>query len=184
MSNSIFNINEWNASTVYNKYDIISYTDNRFYYAKTSVPANNPPVYSSVTSDSDVYWGGYFRHPISQKDYPYFFWKPSYQTQSNFEPKVSVIRYGDGYEKRVSDQINFNLLNFELNFEGLTLDEATAILHFLTARNAKQAFIYYPSPPYSIPTTEAKLFVCRKWNSTNPFFNNFSVRASFEEVPA
>lgn len=184
MSNSIFNISSWNASSTYNKNDIIIYTDNRYYYAKNNVPANNAPNYTNVKSNTDLYWGGFYQHPISKKDYPFFFWKPSYQTQANFQPQVNVIKYGDGYEKRISDQINFNLLKFDLNFEGLTLDESTAILHFLNARYAKQAFIYYPSAPYLVPTTDAKLFVCRSWNSTNPFFNNFSIKASFEEVPA
>jgi phage-related protein len=184
MSSSIFNISSWSNSAVYNKHDIIVYTDNRYYYAKAGVPANNPPVYSSVISNSDAYWGGYFQHPVIKKDYPLFIWRPSYQTQANFEPKVSVIKYGDGYEKRVSDQINFNLLNFELNFDGLTLDECTAILHFFSARSAKTAFIYYPSAPYTVATTDAKLFVCRRWGSSNPFFNNFSIKATFEEVPA
>lgn len=187
MSNSIYNVSAWSASTAYGKNDVIYYSpDSKFYYAKTSVPAGagNAPNYQNVIYDADSYWGGYLRHPLTQKDYPFFFWKPSYQTQANFEPKVNVIKYGDGYEKRVSDQINFNLLNFDLNFDGLTLDEVTAILHFLTIRAAKQAFIYKPSAPFSVANTNAKLFVCRKWASNNPFHNNFSIKASFEEVPA
>lgn len=187
MSTSIYDISPWSASTAYNKNDVIYYSlDARFYYAKNNVPAGagNAPNYSNILSDSDAYWGGYLKHPITQKDYPFFFWKPSYQTQANFDPKVNVVKYGDGYEKRVSDQINFNLLNLDLIFEGLTLDEATAILHFLTLRAAKHAFIYKPSAPFTVANTNAKLFVCRRWSSANPFHNNFSIKASFEEVPA
>lgn len=185
MSTSIYDIATWSAGSAYNKNDIVYHSNTKkFYYAKAAVPAGNEPNYSNIISDSDAYWGGYLRHPITQKDYPYFIWKSSYQTQVNFEPKVNVVKYGDGYEKRVSEQINFNLLNFDLNFEGLTLDEMTAISHFLTLRAAKAAFIYKPSAPYTLPSTDAKLFVCRKWTSNNPFFNNFSIKASFEEVPA
>ena len=132
MSSSIFNISSWSNSAVYNKHDIIVYIDNRYYYAKAGVPANNPPVYSSVISNSDVYWGGYFQHPVIKKDYPLFIWRPSYQTQANFEPKVSVIKYGDGYEKRVSDQINFNLLNSPLILLTSKLANASNIIFILS----------------------------------------------------
>ena len=100
MSNSIYSIQNYSASVSYNKHDIIFYTDRKFYYAKQVVAAGTAPNYSNVIFDSDVNGGGYFRHPVSNKDYPLFLWKPAYQSQGNFEPKVSVIKYGDSYEKR------------------------------------------------------------------------------------
>lgn len=184
MSASIFDIQKWNTTSTYVKHDVILYSDSRFYYAKGNVAANTPPVYSSVITDSDTNWVGYLRHPVTQKDLPYFSWRPSYQTQANFEPKVNTTKFGDGYEKRTSDQINFNLLNLDLSFDGLTLDEATAILHFLHKRAAKGSFIFRPSPPFTTPSTDAKTFVCRKWTPVNQFWNNFSIKCTFEEVPA
>ena len=75
MSSSIFNISSWSNSVAYNKHDIIVYTDNRYYYAKAAVPAGNAPAYSSVISDSDAYWGGFFQHPVVKKDSPLFIMK-------------------------------------------------------------------------------------------------------------
>lgn len=160
------------------------YTDGRFYYSKGGASAGTAPNYTNIITDSDASWFGYFRHPISQKDFPFFRFSPSYQTQVNFEPKVSKIQYGDGYTKRVSDQINTNLLTLDLTFDGLTLDEATAILHFLHKRAGKQAFIYRPGAPFSTASTDAKLFICSKWTNSNSFYNNYLIKASFEEVPS
>ena len=183
MSNSIFSINTWDTASSYSTHDIV-HSGGRFYYAKKNLDDTNEIVVNDVNANTSTSWGGYLIHPITLKVYPFFFWRPSYQTQANFEPKVSVVKYGDGYEKRISEQINTSLLILDLKFEGLTTSEATAILHFLHVRAAKSAFIYKPSEPFTVSDSDAKLFVCRKWSSSNTFFNNHTVQASFEEVPA
>ena len=100
MSFSIYDLAKYSASATYNKHDIIIFTDGRAYYARGAVSAGNPPVYPSVLTNSDVNWTGFKKHPITQKEYSYFNWRPSYQSQANFEPKVQAIKFGDGYEGR------------------------------------------------------------------------------------
>jgi phage-related protein len=96
---------------------------------------------------------------------------------------ITTVRFGNGYEQRISKSINPDLKTLQLNFDQRTLREARAILHFLKTRGAVQSFAYNPGDIYS-ETTYRTRYVCREWDTTFTFKENYSIRAKFEEVSA
>lgn len=169
MSNSIYNISSWAASTVYAVNDIVKYQGN-FYYcivAHTSAGTFNSVNWNGTTTEN-----GQIR--------PLFFWKPNYPLGSQIEPKVKTTKFGDGYEQRNPEGINNILLSLDLTFNGLNESENAAICHFLHSRAGSDYFLFTPPKPFNT----LKRFKCAKWSQTLEFFGNYSVKALFEEVSA
>lgn len=166
---SIFEISDYDNGTTYYRNDIVKYSNN-FYYLNVESAVGVTPAVSSST------WGGLVSSNGETK--PEFIWTPSYNLTIAVEPKVKSIRFGDGYEQRFADGINNSLLNLDLTFEKRNTKEATAILHFLQARKGFESFYFTPPEPYST----RKKFVCRRWDSSIQFFNNYSVKVNIEEV--
>ena len=121
-------------------------------------------------------WGG--MTTFDNKKIPHFCWIPSYSPTISTEPSVRTLKFGDGYEQRSPDGINTNLLKISLNYDNRDEAEITAISHFLNERGGSEAFAYLPPSPYS----SMKKFVCRKWDVTMNFDNNYSVKVDLEEV--
>ena len=124
-----------------------------------------------------TYWGGMTNYNGRHK--PNFIWKSSYNASSQKAPVVKSIRFGDGYEQRIKDGVSHNLLLADLEFAQRSETETSAILHFLEARGGTESFVFKPSPPYD----KAGLYVCRNWSSSYVFYDNYSIKGQFEEVP-
>jgi len=169
MATSIFNIPVHSPTNEYGINDIvlIGGTTNRFYYALQDVPQG--------INITDPYWGGIFTFNGEEK--PHFFWKPSYNSSSNNEPKTRYIQYGDGYEQRYVDGINSNPFNFDLNFDYRTDAEATAIIHFLYTRRGVESFWFKAPAPYD----EFRKYIAKQWTHTPVFSNNNTIRVKFEQ---
>jgi len=173
---SIYEIYAYNNSkSDYAKNEIvsreISIAETRFYYAlQDGIPAGVAP------ESANSYWGG--RITFINKDIPHFFWVPDYGVSIGSEPKVEVIQFGDGYEQRATQNISADLIKLSLSFDNRDEREATAIAHFLHARGAKDSFAFTPPSPYG----SVKKFVCRNWDVTMTFNNNYGVKCDFEEV--
>ena len=170
----------WSGGTTYNKYSIVQGSDSRYYYSVIDSNTANNPI---TPANLGVSWDGYVL--LNGNLVPDFWWKPSYNAKINLKPRIKVNRFGNGYEQRVNDGINNNLMELTLNFDNRSEIEAVSILHFLNARNAQQAFIY------NLPTIYAKSnsnlnteFVCPEWSPTYISYNNYSIEAIFIEVPA
>lgn len=176
---TIYSINDWENNVTYKKHSVVK---NGPYYYYAISPHTSP----AVGSFSDIYtyinnylnlWGGITldeNGAINSK----FIWIPSYNSSTNSQPKIKLIKFGDGYEQRIKDGINNYLLDLDLSFENRNLEEVTAILHFLYTRQAKESFLFTPLSPYATQ----KKFVCRAWSDSQTFYNNYTVRAKFEEV--
>ena len=124
----------------------------------------------------DAYWGGNIT--FDNKTIPHFFWIPNYSPSVSTDPTVRTIKFGDGYEQRTPDGINTRLLKVSLVFDKRNEAETTAISHFLHQRGGSEAFAYLPPSPYS----SMKKFVCRSWDVTMNFENNYSIKVELEEV--
>tara|TARA_R110000796_G_scaffold37006_5_gene93676 strand:- start:784 stop:1332 length:549 start_codon:yes stop_codon:yes gene_type:complete len=181
MPESIFNtISVWATGAIYAKHDIVK-NGVKIYYSLQDHTSG-----SSFSADS-AKWGGHspdpFGNVISNPDgsgeRPHFFFKPSYGGSISSEPKVKTIFFGEGYEQRVPESINNNLINLDLTFENRKSSEAKAILHFLKERSGSEPFLYTPTEPYS----SLKLFICPQWSHTSEFFDNNSITAKYREVP-
>jgi phage-related protein len=170
----------WSGSTIYSKYSIVLGSDSKYYYSIIDSNSNQNPT---STTNLQVEWDGYIL--LNGNLTPNFWWKPSYNAKINLKPRIKINRFGNGYEQRVNDGINNNLIELSLKFDNRSEIEAVSILHFLNARNAQESFIY------NLPTIYAKSssnlsteFVCPEWSPTYISYNNYSIEATFIEVPA
>jgi len=172
----------WSSLTIYSKYNIVLGTDSKYYYSiiDSNVGAGNNPV---TPANLQVDWDGYIL--LNSVLYPNFFWKPSYNAKINNKPRIKINKFGNGYEQRVNDGINNNLIELTLNFDNRSEIEAASILHFLNARNAQEAFVYNLPTIYSKSSSNLSTkFVCAEWSPTYISYNNYSIEAAFMEVPA
>lgn len=150
-----------------------------YYYARKNVTSGGHGTDLAPTL-SDNAWGGLVETEGAKV--PEFIWKPSYSSASAHEPSIQAIRFGDGYEQRVSENINSDLPKFSLTFDKRRKKEATAILHFLHVRGAKESFLFSPPEPYN--SSIKRYFICRSWTNTFNFFDHYSIAATFQEVAA
>jgi|10_taG_2_1085330.scaffolds.fasta_scaffold00617_5 phage-related protein len=176
---SIYNIASWDDSgtATYPKNSIVKTSDGKFWYALQDLDANTSTEIPAVGS---AYWNGYTNVTVggTATAESYFFWTPSYNIQVSHTPRVKSIQFGDGYEQRIKDGINNDLLNIQLSFENRTQAEATAILHFLHSREGFGAFYFKVPAPYSM----IKRFVCKEFNSNFIFDDNYSIQCKLGEV--
>lgn len=126
------------------------------------------------------YWGGMITLQ-NNLNVPFFIWIASYTSTVQHKPLVTTIRFGNGYEQRISKSFNPDLRVYQMQFDQRTEHEARAIIHFFSARNGTQSFIFNPPGIYS-QTAFSTRFVCREWDSTFTFKENYSVKAKMEEI--
>ena len=195
--NSIYNVKPWVSGDSYTKDDVvmrITYLDGtttppntnavpkevKYYYALQSTSGN--PTQTPETPDS-TYWGGYTT--INNQERPNFLWTPSYNVSTKHNPRVNVVKFGNGYQQRNPDGLFSSLIKMDLTFDKRSEKEAAAILHFLKARKGVKSFVFQNLPDlYADPISDAgfqKRFVCATFNSTFVFFNNYTVTAAFSQ---
>jgi len=190
-NNSIYNVENWVSGASYSKNDIvarISYagvpstpnkvpTSIKYYYALTDTSGTTHPE-SDTTK-----WGGYTTIG-KNKFIPLFLWKPSYNISTKHNPRVNVVKFGNGYEQRNQDGLFASLIQLDITFEKRTEKEARAILHFLKARKGVESFTIKELPDLYADNTAGgfrKRFVCPNFNSNYVFFNNYTITASFTQ---
>jgi len=177
VSLSIYNILPYNSSTVYAVQDIVSYTGEWNGFSLSTGYLYCTTAGLGITSTpSTTSWDGWTT--INGETKTKFIWIPSYGANVSQQPRNLNMKFGDGYESRMADGINNDLLTLELNFEDRGIPETTAILHFLTQRNGRESFVFTPQPPYSA----SKKFICRSWRDTQTFYGNYNIQAVFEET--
>jgi phage-related protein len=177
-------IDNWaNLSIGYNfsKNDIVKYHNYFWYALKDHTKAGDSSDEPDTTSGSE-YWGGVTQIQNGLK-IPIFIWVASYTSTVQHKPFITNIRFGNGYEQRISKNINPDLKTLQLNFEQRTEHEARAIVHFLKDKAASKSFAYDPPGIYGDTTYRTK-YVCREWETNFAFKENYGIRAKFEEVSA
>jgi Phage-related protein len=91
------------------------------------------------------------------------------------EPRVKLIKFGDGYEQRVRDGINNDLRLYDVSLN-VPRDDAAMIDDFLTRHGGVHAF------KWREPNTNRLITVkCPSW-STNVKNTSVSITTTFEEV--
>ena len=106
-----------------------------------------------------------------------FTWTPDFGAKVAVKPRVRAISFGDGYEQRQAIGINTGGEDWDLTFNRRSNDEALAIMDFLDARNAVEAFDW--TPPNEASTIRV---VCREWTKTLERFNLNTISAQFIRV--
>jgi phage-related protein len=193
--NSIYNVPVWESGKSYTKDDVvmrITYLDGtttpptnavpkevKYYYALRSTSGSTAPE-NTASIDN---WGGYTT--IGTQERPNFLWTPSYNVSTKHNPRVNVVKFGNGYEQRNPDGLFSSLIQMDLTFDKRSEKETSAILHFLKAQKGVKSFVFHNLPDlYADPASNDsfhKRFVCATFNSTFVFFNNYTVTAAFSQ---
>ena len=102
---------------------------------------------------------------------------PAYGIQKTSAPSVRTVRFGDGYEQRLSFGLNQNPKVYSLTFNVSEAD-ADTIETFLDARAADNASFDFRPPG----ETDDFKFVCEEWSKSIPYLNRATIQATFREV--
>jgi len=102
---------------------------------------------------------------------------PTYGIQKQSAPNVRTVRFGDGFEKRLSYGLNQNPKVYNLTFE-VSETDADTIETFLDARADDNAAFDFTPPGEA---AGAK-FVCETWNKSIPYLNRATIQATFRQV--
>ena len=188
--NSIYNVGEWVASQTYAQNDIVSIIENIEGTSSINFVPKNIKYYYNLTGTNTAIapqsdttnWGGYTT--VNNQKIPLFLWKPSYNISAKHNPRVNVVKFGNGYEQRNPDGLFSQLISFDISFEKRTEQESRAILHFLKARKAVESFSIKELPNLYADNTGGgwrKRFVCPTFSSNFIFYNNYTVTATFNQ---
>jgi phage-related protein len=168
----------WNGATTYNKYNIVLGSDSKYYYSIIDSNSNQDPT---STANLQVEWDGYIL--LNGTLIPNFFWKPAYNSKINNQPRIKVLKFGNGYEQRINDGVNNQLKEIDLIFDNRSENETVSILHFLNARASQESFIYNMPTIFSKSSTNLNTrFVCPEWNTSYISYNNNTIEVKFREV--
>ena len=102
---------------------------------------------------------------------------PTYNAQKTNKPNVRTVRFGDGYEQRLTFGLNQNPKVWSLTFE-VSETDADTIETFLDARASDNASFDWQPPGES---TTYK-WVCEDWSKSIPYLNRATIQATFREV--
>ena len=102
---------------------------------------------------------------------------PTYGVQKRSRPNVRTVRFGDGFETRLTYGLNQNPKVFQLTFE-VSETDADTIETFLDARAADNASFDFTPPGEA----SASKFVCESWSKSIPFLNRATIQTSFRQV--
>ena len=102
---------------------------------------------------------------------------PTYGLQKTSAPAVRTVRFGDGYEQRLSLGLNQNPKSYNLTFE-VSETDADTIETFLDARAADSASFDFTPPGES----SSSKFVCEQWDKSIPYLNRATIQTTFREV--
>jgi phage-related protein len=110
--------------------------------------------------------------PVSK---PNFQWPSDLGANRNIKPAVTQTKFGDGYELRAANGINFRPKVWKVQFTYLT-PEAMQILDFLEARGGLESFTW------TDPLDKVGTYVCREWDSVQDGFGMYDITGQFEQV--
>lgn len=105
-----------------------------------------------------------------------FTWIPSYGAQQTSRPTVRSVRFGDGYEQRLTYGLHTDLKVWNLTFTNIDTGTKEQINGFLESRGGSQQF------SWSTPSGEISSFVCQEWDVTAVGPGIWTVSSTFREV--
>lgn len=103
---------------------------------------------------------------------------PSYGYQKKTKPRILRTDFGDGYSQRAADGLNSVAITVDLEFNGLTPDEADDIEAFLESKKGATAFTY------TLPdeVSARKWTAAAGWNRTAQSHNLRTITVTLEEA--
>jgi len=102
---------------------------------------------------------------------------PTYGAQKTSQPAVRTVRFGDGYEQRLTFGLNQNPKQWDLSWN-VSETDADTIETFLDARAEDSASFDWTPPD---ETTSYK-WICPEWQKRIDYPTRFSISARFVQV--
>lgn len=93
------------------------------------------------------------------------------------EPAIRSVQFGDGYEQRSPDGINFMRQVWTIPFDEVDDAVADDMVQFLRDQKGYLAFNYVP-----LRSTTAIKVVCKQWSRSHTGPGTSSLRATFRQV--
>ena len=104
--------------------------------------------------------------------------EPSFPVRKSSSPNIRTIKFGDGYEHRITFGLHQNPKTFILSWKNLSETDSDTIETFLDARAEDGASFTYTPPNES----NAIQFKCPKWNKNMQFPTRATITATFIQV--
>jgi len=104
--------------------------------------------------------------------------EPSFPVRKSSSPNIRTIKFGDGYEHRITFGLHQNPKTFILSWKNLSETDSDTIETFLDARAEDGASFTYTPPNES----NAMQFKCPKWNKNMQFPTRATITATFIQV--
>ena len=101
---------------------------------------------------------------------------PTYSAQKKSAPVVRTVRFGDGYEQRLTFGVNQNPKMWDLTWN-VSETDADTIEAFLDARAGQEHFDWTP-----LGEATAYKWVCSEWSKSIPYVGRATIQASFRQV--
>tara|TARA_R100000773_G_C4214640_1_gene113544 strand:- start:256 stop:612 length:357 start_codon:yes stop_codon:yes gene_type:complete len=94
-------------------------------------------------------------------------------------PKYNVIKFGDGFEQRLTEGLHQNFRTIDLQFTNINETESDTLISFLEARlsNNNESFDYTP-----LNDVQGKFIVDGDYSKAIPYANRATVTVKFREV--
>lgn len=106
-----------------------------------------------------------------------FNFTPEFSASRNTRPAVTSIKFGDGFEQRVSYGLNQVMETWSLRFQNRTKAEADQIDAFLQEAGGVLSFDW--TPPDALTASK---WICREWSRSIEKANLYNITATFEKV--
>jgi len=107
------------------------------------------------------------------------FQNPDYGLTTQNKPNTRIVKFGDGYEHRVSFSLNQNPKTFNLTFKNITQTDANILTDFFDARVVDGDSINYTVPTES---SAMKFVVEGGYTKTINHPNIATVNVTFRQV--
>lgn len=105
-----------------------------------------------------------------------FEWPVDWGAAAETTPRVLIAKFGNGYEQRAADGLNWQPRAWDVSFENRDTSTADDIVEFFTLMGGVTSFTWAP------PRGTTGKWVCRKWSTSEPNYGSVTIRARFEEV--
>ena len=93
------------------------------------------------------------------------------------EPRILIAQFGDGYDQRIPDGVNYQRRQWTLTWGPITPEAADYIENFFIARGGYQPFWW--TPPRYLARVKVR---CPKWARAEEQWNASRIEAGFLET--
>jgi phage-related protein len=104
-------------------------------------------------------------------------YNPTYSANKSSQPNVRTVRFGDGYQQRLTYGLNQNPKEWRLSFN-VTDADADIIETFLNDRAADNASFDWTPPD----TTTSYKWICPSWTREMYDFQRSKIDVTFQQV--